>query len=278
MHIHWMFLILTEPAIPHLPRLRRIGYETVGETSYIRSCGGHRSSSHTLIAWTESGLGAIRDESGVHEMSPGQAFLTRINDPSVCYFFPRASRQWTFCYAALEIDPRLSDELTAQCGRVISVDPQPWQQLLSWAASYKTSPTLNAAESHSWATRLLGQWAAAARLEPPVDALITAAKDRIASNLISGISVDILAPSYRSAVLISAGGFVPLLARLSVIGFVKNVCVWQEIYCRIRIAPLPRWLVIWVTRPQVIFRAAIAKFTIPHLRPTERYNSNYYIL
>ena len=61
------------------------------------------------------------------------------------------------------------------------------------AANCDTSPTLDAAESHAWAASLIGQWAAAARLETPVDALITAAKDRIAACLISGISVDALA-------------------------------------------------------------------------------------
>ena len=193
MQIHWMHHVLTRPAIPHLPRIRRLGFETVGETSYVRACGGHRASSHTLITWTESGLGAIRDDSGVHQVAAGQAFLTRINDPSVCYYFPRESQHWTFCYVALEIDPRLSDEFTAQCGRVISVDQAPWQRLCLWAANCDTSPTLDAAESHAWAASLIGQWAAAARLEAPVDALITAAKDRIAACLISGISVDALA-------------------------------------------------------------------------------------
>ena len=47
MQIHWMHHVLTRPAIPHLPRIRRLGYETVRETSYVRACGGHRASSHT---------------------------------------------------------------------------------------------------------------------------------------------------------------------------------------------------------------------------------------
>lgn len=112
--------------LPSLPRMLRIGGETVTTPRYRHTAGPRRGFPYCTFQYTLRGRGLFADATGQYDVAPGCGFLFNSQDLDWAYRYPEnAPAPWEFVYAEFSggnvVD--VSRELIARNGHLFRFEP-----------------------------------------------------------------------------------------------------------------------------------------------------------